>query len=111
LRRRINDGEKALLRAARDDLGRPAAEWLAFCQRRVPDLITAAQAVYDEADDEERARVVQRLAEHLNRIMSEADERISDTRGIRCDLLTNRFNQADTRGREGSEQTGGLPSP
>lgn len=101
LRQRLTATEEELARAARDDLGAPAAEWLTFWRRRVPDLISAAQDVYDDAGDKDKAVVAARLAEHLDNIIAEADRRLAIVRAIRHDLFTTRGNHAEDRIRSG----------
>lgn len=101
LQQRLAKTEEALTRAGRDNLGQPAAEWLDFWHRRVPDLIAAAQGVWDDADPPEQASVAQRLADHLHAIIAEADARLVAVRDARRDLFNIRGNHADARMRDG----------
>ena len=101
LRQRLATTEKALARAGRDALGQPAAEWLEFWRRRVPDLIAAAQDVWDDADPSEQASVAQRLVDHLYAIIDEADTRLAAVKNARRDLFSIRGNHADRRVRDG----------
>lgn len=102
LNERLATTEAALARAARDDIGQPAADWLTFWRRRVPDLIASAQDVWDDAgSDRERADIAQRLTTQLHDILSEADRRLSTVRAARRDLFATRANHAAARVREG----------
>lgn len=101
LRRRLDDTEAGLARAARDDLGAPAAEWLAFWRRRVPDLIAAAQGAHDDAEPVEKPAVAARLAEHLAGILAEADQRIAQVQAARRDRFATLGRHADARVRDG----------
>ena len=101
MRHRLHAVEAALARAARDELGQPAAEWLEFCRRRVPDLIGAAREVYDDAGDAEKVEVALRLAEHLEAIISEAERRLALVLAARRDLFATRAAHAETRVRDG----------
>lgn len=93
--------EAALAHAARDDIGAPAADWLTFWRRRVPDLIASAQDVWDDADAAERPAVAVDLAASLESIIAEADTRLAAVRKARHDLFTTRTNHARARVREG----------
>ena len=101
LRARLVQTEQALARAGRDAIGAPAEEWLAFMQRRVPDLIAAAQDVYDDAPDGEKAGVADRLARHLEGIVAEADQRLAVVLAARRDLFATRGSHAEGRIRDG----------
>ena len=101
LRARLAQTEQALARAGRDAIGAPAEEWLAFMQRRVPDLIAAAQDVYDDAPAREKAGVADRLAQHLEGIVTEADQRLAVVLAARRDLFSTRGSHAEGRIRDG----------
>ncbi|WP_375271366.1 hypothetical protein [Sphingomonas sp.] len=101
LRDRLTTTEAALAHAARDAIGVPAADWLTFWRRRVPDLIASAQDVWDDADAAERPAVAADLTASLEAIIAEADVRLAAIRKVRRDLFTTRTNHARARVREG----------
>lgn len=98
---RLAGTKKALERAAQDELGAPAAEWLEFWRRRVPDLIAAAQGVFDNAAPLEQAGVAERLATDLADIIAEAERRLAVVQAARRDLFATRSAHAAQRVREG----------
>lgn len=97
LRERLNLAEQALARAARDTLGASAAEWLEFWRRRVPDLIRAAQDVYDDGDTSRKELTVQQLADDLDEIIAEAHRRVNRAKAARLDLFDTRTRHARAR--------------
>ncbi len=101
LQERLRVTEAALVHASRDQLGQPAAEWLAFWRRRVPDLIAAAKDVWDDADAGERTSIAKKLSEHLDVVISEAEARLAVVKAARLDLFTIRANHAAARVRDG----------
>lgn len=101
LEQRLAAAERALTNAARDTAGEQAAEWLAFWQRRVPDLIAAARVVYEDADGAEKAMVARRLATHLGGVIEEAERRTAVVRAARRDRFSTLGNHADARVQEG----------
>ena len=97
LRERMNLAEQALTRAARDTLGASAADWLEFWRRRVPDLIRAAQDVYDDSDTARKELTIQQLADYLDEIIAEAHRRVNLAKAARLDLFGTRVRHARAR--------------
>lgn len=97
LRGRLSTTEVALAHAARDAIGQPAADWLTFWRRRVPDLITSAQDVWDDTSPTERPALAADLAASLDGIITEADTRLAAIRKTRRDVFTTLSNHARAR--------------